>query len=114
MNLTLTLPYPPSTNRLWRMFRGHMVLSDEARAFKAEAAMTARLKCDTPTARLVAVRLTFFRPRLSRDVDNSIKIVLDSLNGVVYDDDRQVDEMHIYRRLDREHPRVEVEVCELA
>lgn len=43
-----------------------------------------------------------------RDIDNVGKAVSDALNGVAYDDDSQVHEVHLYRYLSREHPRVEV------
>lgn len=34
------------------------------------------------------------------DVDNLAKFVLDSLNGVVYEDDRQVSSLHVTKFLD--------------
>lgn len=45
------------------------------------------------------------------DVDNIAKIVLDSLNGLAYDDDSQVVELNI-RKMYAEEPRVEVELYE--
>lgn len=54
----------------------------------------------------------YFADLRRRDLDNVIKSVLDALNDVAYADDAQVHEIHAYRELDRENPRVEVElVC---
>lgn len=37
----------------------------------------------------------------SPDLDNIVKAIMDGLNGVAYDDDRQVVEIHAYK-----HPRI--------
>lgn len=49
---------------------------------------------------------------VSKDSDNICKIVLDSLNKIAYDDDRQVVEIHVYK-LYAENPRVEVTLEEM-
>lgn len=90
-----SLPYPPSANRYWRNFRGRMVRSREATAYIAEvqAIMRGRL----PEAGDVALELEVVRPRRSGDLDNSLKVVLDSLRGSLYVDDKQVVELHAWR-----------------
>jgi Holliday junction resolvase RusA-like endonuclease len=40
------------------------------------------------------------------DLDESI--ILDALEGLVYKNDRQVREKHVYHAIDKEHPRVRV------
>lgn len=42
------------------------------------------------------------------DIDNFLKSVMDSLNGIAYSDDCQVDEIHAARAIDAKRPRVEV------
>lgn len=90
-----SLPYPPSANRYWRNFRGRMVRSREATAYIAEVQgiMRGRL----PETGDVALDLEVVRPRRSGDLDNSLKVVLDSLRGSLYVDDRQVVELHAWR-----------------
>lgn len=69
---------------------------------------------DEPLAGPLAVELAFYRGNeIGCDVDNLAKAVLDALNGVCYGDDAQVDEMHLYRAVDRDRPRVEVEIWQL-
>jgi len=46
------------------------------------------------------------------DVDNFNKLVLDSLSGLVYEDDSQLVELVITKHYDKENPRVEVEITE--
>lgn len=43
------------------------------------------------------VELHFYRWRQTGDIDNLAKGFLDSANGVLWADDRQVSELHVYR-----------------
>ena len=106
----LTLPWPPSSNRLWRNCRGVMVKSDEARAYQLEIAMRARVKGLRPRDGEVKVTLDFYRPRKSGDLDNRIKVVLDGLQGTAFKDDSQVVEILARRHDDPAHPRVEAKI----
>ncbi len=47
------------------------------------------------------------------DVDNYAKSILDGLNGVAWEDDKQVVELHIYRHTERPQ-RAEVRIQELS
>lgn len=51
-------------------------------------------------------------PQKKPDVDNVAKIVLDALNQVAYQDDKQVAELHVYRYYS-DCPRVEIEIEEM-
>lgn len=51
-------------------------------------------------------------PQKKPDVDNVAKIVLDALNQVAYQDDKQVAELHVYRYYS-DTPRVEIEIEEM-
>ena len=44
------------------------------------------------------------------DLDNLAKSQLDALNWLIFVDDSQIDELHVYKRIDREKPRAEVTV----
>ena len=112
--IVLTLPYPVSANRYWRAVsmpgRNMMVPTKEAKAFKAQVAAIAHQRgIRTPLqGRIeVAVQLYPHRPldfakRMRTqgstwddsvqclDLDNANKVLLDSLKGVVIQDDRWV------------------------
>jgi len=49
---------------------------------------------------------------VSKDTDNVCKAILDALNDIAYDDDRQIVELHAYK-LYSDMPRAEVELEEL-
>jgi Holliday junction resolvase RusA-like endonuclease len=113
--LTLTLPEPPSVNRIWRKGKhGQTYLAPSAKHFH-DATYAAVLKAritrpmfdaETP----VKVTLTWYRSRKSGDLDNRTKLVADALNGLAYADDKQIVEWHLYR-VDGQRPgRVEVTV----
>ncbi|MFK7088669.1 RusA family crossover junction endodeoxyribonuclease [Chromobacterium violaceum] len=115
-SITLTLPYPLSANRYWRSFvpRGHkraiVTLSDEAKAYKAVVATAVkRAGIAAPFDGRVAVDIELYpnRPqdwqRRARknpdswdddvqciDLDNANKVLLDSLKGLVFHDDKWV------------------------
>jgi crossover junction endodeoxyribonuclease RusA len=112
--LSVSLPYPPSANRYYRVFRGRAVKSSEARSYQTGVRLlVASLHSDwTPLTGDVALELRFFRPAKRGDLDNLLKVTLDSLNGLVYADDSQVTRILAERREDKLRPRVEVTVTE--
>lgn len=64
----------------------------------------------------VGTRLYFFRAtRRHADLDNLIKSVWDALNGIAFEDDRQIDRVsaRVYRGVGGASARVEIQVYEL-
>lgn len=107
--LTFTLPEPISANRWWRKWRGRMVLSEEARAYKSLVRMAYRR---AEIVGDIAVNLVWYRGRKSGDLDKRIPIVLDALQGVAYSNDSQITSLTARRIDDPRHPRVVVTVSE--
>lgn len=94
----MLLPYPISTNRYWRNVRGRMIRSKEAIAYKTQAGWIAKTCGVKPTNNAVSIHIKL-HPKTTKaglaskiciDLDNSIKIALDALNGIAYIDDKQV------------------------
>lgn len=113
----LLLPPPVSTNRYWRNFRGHMVRSKEAVEYKETVqhlAIEAGIqKIEDPSCVSVEIVVHPARPkdwerRIKRqgnswvlslrrqDLDNQTKVVLDALQGIAYDNDRQITSLHVH------------------
>lgn len=112
--IRVTLPYPPSANRLWANGqRGAKFKTDEYQAFEEHARLKLNSVLDAPFAGHVAVTLHVYRPRKAGDLDNRGKAVLDVLQGVAYVSDAQIVELHSYRHDDKLNPRVEVCVREV-
>lgn len=107
--IRITLDYPPSANRYWRIDRrGFAFVSPEAKAYKANTAMRAKLARLKPLQGAVAMTLCVYRPRRVGDLENRLKVLEDALNGIAYEDDSQITEVHMYRFEDKANPRVEV------
>lgn len=94
--IELTLPYPVSVNRYYRTFRGIHVLSKDGRLFKN------KVKGDycnlKPTDANFELKVVI-HPKQKKDgssymqiidLDNGLKSILDSLESVIYNDDKQV------------------------
>ncbi len=98
MSLTVTLAYPPSTNRLTRLANGIAYKPKLVRDWTNDA--VARLRAAgaklLPGDVAVAVQLhpkatKIGKPYRKRvDLDNAIKAALDACQGLVFDNDRQV------------------------
>jgi Holliday junction resolvase len=110
--ICLVLPFPPSVNGLYApVAKGRLVLSEAGRVFKAQAGWLARdAYRDVPMACDVALRVNVYRPRRRGDLSNLLKVVEDAFTGIVYVDDGQIVEEHLYRHEDPTYPRVEVEI----
>lgn len=109
--MKLTLPYPPSANRYWRVWRGRPVLSEEARSYKQGVklrALTEGLR--KPPSGPVVLSLVVYRPRRAGDLSNRIKVLEDALEGIAFEDDSQVVEIHARREEDAANPRVVITV----
>lgn len=50
----------------------------------------------------------FFRSKKTSDLDNVLKATFDSLTGILWKDDRQIVEIHAYKKQDKINPRVEL------
>lgn len=119
---TLTLPVPPSANEYWKLKtirskKGRLiptlVTSEKAAVYKAEVGWALKGTGITKITGSVALILSVFRPAKRGDLDNYQKVLLDSLEGYLYSNDRQIVELHAYRYDDKDNPRVEIVAWEV-
>lgn len=107
---SLTLPYPPTTNNLYRNTGRGRVKTETCKAFHNTVhalALQARIK---PVSGEVHLTLHVYRPQKRGDLDNTIKVIQDSLTGLAWGDDEQVVEIRAYRHDDKKNPRAEVTI----
>lgn len=121
--VTVTLPWPPSVNTMWRTPRsgklaGRTLLSAEGRAYRqavAEQVMVQHAPRHTLKGKL-AISVAAMPPdRRARDLDNLLKALLDSIQhaGVIRNDS-DIDEIFILRKdVDAPHGRIVLVVREL-
>lgn len=66
---------------------------------KVRQAAVARLPIGTPTiGDSVQVIIAHYYDKARPDIDNCIKPILDALNGVIYDDDKQITDLTVRQR----------------
>lgn len=119
--LIITLPYGPSTNTYWNIFRNRFIVSREGRAYKKVVHEIARKSGVDPFTGDVDVRIDLYRPQASGDIDGRLKPVLDVLAadkkagfpGFAYINDKQIPHLDVYRHDDPVNPRVQIQVTPL-
>jgi crossover junction endodeoxyribonuclease RusA len=98
--IKLELPYPPSVNHYWGQSGKNKFLGKKGKEFRiavAEACLDARV---VALEGRLSLHVSLCPPdRRQRDVDNVLKPLLDAMEHAgCYDNDNQIDELHIIRR----------------
>ena len=113
--LRLTTELAPSINHCYYTARtGMRLLTKDALAWigrtKVIAAKAAKEQGWTMTTdeKIVVDIMTYWKDRRRHDVHNGIKNLADSLEGIVYKDDKMLLPRYIDFALDRDNPRLEM------
>ena len=117
----MTLPIPPSINRQYATVNGRRVLSATGRRYKgtiSQLLMAATSSSEwhaflrAVQEHCLALTIHFYFPTLlRRDLDGGLKIAQDALCEAMSLNDNRIMEIHLYKTLDRDNPRLE---CTLA
>lgn len=120
--LTITLPVPPSINHHYATVQGRRVMSTAGRAYKTEVGqriLTALaghrhradlLACVQAAPLTLTIRF-YFASAIRRDVDGGLKITQDAVCDALGVNDNRIAEIHLYKRQDREAPRIELSLA---
>ncbi|KZM72273.1 RusA family crossover junction endodeoxyribonuclease [Nocardia terpenica] len=101
----IILPGDPHPKGRPRFSRGRAYTADADRDAEARTALLLAQQVSQPLAGNVALTCVFYRRTRRRvDVDNLIKHVMDSANGVLWRDDSQCTSLRGVIELDRENP----------
>lgn len=91
--ITLTLPLPPSVNHYLVRSGRRVYQSARAIAYKTQVGYATNYL--TPMEGEIGVEMHIYGSQ--QDVDNTPKLVFDSLNTRAWLDDSQITELHIYK-----------------
>ena len=98
--IVLKLPYPPSMNAYWLASGHRRYISKRGQLFK-QAVVNYVLEWKTPKLGTVPIEVTvWIHPRSKKlmDIDNCLKPILDACQDAgIFEDDVQVQELHVYR-----------------
>lgn len=100
MKVHLELPYPPSANLIWRRSKFSTYMSKEGKAYKEQVAdyIAAENFPKFGDADIKVSMILRPRDKRKRDIDNCLKISIDSLASAgLFDDDFQIQELTIKR-----------------
>lgn len=115
--IRLALSIPPSANRYWRVgHNGQVHVSEEAKEYKAYVRwhIMENIHVVEPLTEPLKLEMIVYRARKAGDLDNYIKVLTDALAGMLFVDDKQIVEIHAWRRDDPQQPRVEVTLTTLS
>lgn len=120
-SVTVQLPYPPSVNHYWGHRRDRVYLKKEGINYRVRVAYAIIEQVKSGPIWLGAFKkklkmtLNVIPPdNRMRDLDNILKAMLDALESAqVYENDNQIDELHIYRKKPEKPGCVVVEIHEL-
>lgn len=107
----LTLPLPTLLNRLYRVGGGRVYKTQQAMTYRwAVKAAALDAGIEAPLRGPVAVTLRVYFARRGCDLDGVLKDGLDAMQGVLFENDRQIHALHLFKDYDRKNPRMDVEV----
>ena len=120
-SLQLSLSLPPSINSQYSTVNGRRVLSEEARKWKREverrlelledkAVLTDELRSALARSYLSFFLDFYFTTPHKRDLDGGLKITLDAICSTLGINDNRVVDIHLIKKIDPLHPRLEVVV----
>ena len=97
------------TARVGRQQIPLVFLTKEAKAYKELVKWTARQQYrGEPLDCPIKIKVIYYFPNHKRrDILND-KLTFDALEGIIFDDDKQISEAHIYRKYDKKNPLTEI------
>lgn len=105
---------PKSTQHIYKMTcRGRfasMYMSADGKALKEDYQWQLKSQYKKkPLTGDIDMRVElFFGDERKRDIDNYNKILLDSMSGIIFEDDSQIQSLLIIKNKDKKNPRIEI------
>ena len=103
---------PVPVNQKYTISRGKNILTSRYRDAKEAIAWEAKSQWrGEPLEGEVCLNIVqYFGDNRKRDIDAFLKILLDALSGVLYQDDSQITELNVVKEIDLTNPRVIISI----
>lgn len=109
--LFFVIPVPPSLNRRFKPKKNTpFALSDAVHAYKNTVALLAIPHQFTPLNGKLFAQVIIYRPSDRGDADNYEKALWDSLQGILYHNDKQIKRHTLTLEVDKHDPRLEITI----
>lgn len=115
MNKLFMFTKVPSVNRYWRVATGgHRYIGKEGLLFKRKVVEYSKYRHFVCFREDVEVHINWYKKgRLNGDLDNILKVILDSLKGIAFFDDKQVKRIIATMWEQTGYDAIEIQVAEL-
>lgn len=109
---TIVIKTPPvSVNQRYTISRGRNILSNKYREAKEAIEWEVKSQWQKDIIKdEVCVNVLLHLKDKRTDIDAFVKLLLDSMSKIVYKDDLQVTELHVFKMYDKSNPRIEVQI----
>lgn len=107
---------PPSTSHIYKYcrmgnsVRGYMTIDGKAKKEEYQWMMKNQWKNKPTKEELILEVELYFQDKRKRDIDNYQKLWMDAGTGIIWEDDSQIIELHLYKYIDRNNPRITIKI----
>lgn len=107
--MKIILPLPPTDNHTYGQRGKIRFMYQEAKKWKRDAGLIAKSERVKYTEDPVIVGDIHFYLKYDRDIQGSMKIMFDSLEGIYYKNDKQIIKFGpVFKHKDKVNPRIEL------
>lgn len=112
--LKTTIPgNPPSVNTYLRRTKFTTYKTQKAKEYQVQVKESSAHIPEKLDGTLAMKIVFYFGDLRARDVDNYAKCPIDALQGIAFDDDKQIIKLTLIKRVDKDLPRTEVTIWEV-
>lgn len=108
--------YTPKDTVTYENWIKHCYIEQSNKLLEGSVKAEVRIYHEVPKSyskkRISMIKDGFDKPNKKPDIDNILKIIFDSLNGIAYKDDSQIIEIHVDKQWTFEKERIEFKLTE--
>lgn len=113
MKVNLTIPGKPPTKLRARKGRGGFYTPKETKQAMNKIALYGIAKGKKLEGNLKLTLRAYYRTKKHGDLDNIIKVIMDSCQGIIFENDLQIKEIYAILKTEQDNERTEIEIEEI-